>query len=192
VSIAARARDEPVATDVAKAAIGFAGLALCVTLVFLGMRAVMDIGGACADGGPYVPVQPCPAGVPLAMIGGMFGGFLFGGIATWFGSRIGGIWAAAPLLAWSAVFLSLGWNFLDYGLFNAPRAEAPIWGWVVCGVLFVIMGGLPLVVGVSVFGSGLRGAGGPMVRPRVHAVMLAAVVLGVLAGGWLFGLVAGG
>ena len=27
------------------------GLAACVTLIWLGMRAVMDIGGACAEGG---------------------------------------------------------------------------------------------------------------------------------------------
>ena len=40
--------------------VGVAGLALCLTLVFLGMRAVMDIGGACADGGPYVSRQSCP------------------------------------------------------------------------------------------------------------------------------------
>jgi hypothetical protein len=37
------------------------GLSACITLVFLGMRAVMDIGGACADGGPYVSANPCPA-----------------------------------------------------------------------------------------------------------------------------------
>lgn len=35
------------------------GLAACVIVMFLSMRAVMDIGGACASGGPYVPAQPC-------------------------------------------------------------------------------------------------------------------------------------
>ena len=49
------------------------GLAACVTFVWLGMRAVMDIGGACADGGPFVPVQPCPDGAPAAMVLGIFG-----------------------------------------------------------------------------------------------------------------------
>ena len=45
------------------------GLAVAVVLIgvalawtYLGMRAVMDIGGACATGGPYVPAQACPEG----------------------------------------------------------------------------------------------------------------------------------
>ena len=34
--------------------LGVAGLAFCITLLWLGMRAVMDLGGFCASGGPYV------------------------------------------------------------------------------------------------------------------------------------------
>jgi hypothetical protein len=127
--------------------VGAAGLAACLTWVFLGMRAVMDIGGACADGGPFVPVQPCPAGVPLLMTFGIFGLFAFGGVTAWGGARVGGAWAALPLLAWPALFLSLGWNFLEYGF--APPAElAPDggweWGWIIPGVIFVLMGAVPL------------------------------------------------
>src|SRR4051794_40100320 len=133
---------------------GVAGLAMCITLVFLGMRSVMDIGGACADGGPYVSVQPCRAGPTGALLIGMFGLFLFGGIAMWFGTRVGGIWAAAPLLAWSGLFLSLGWNFLDYGAVNPPGDEGIIWGWAFCGVTFVVMGALPLILGLAAFGDG--------------------------------------
>lgn len=40
--------------------ISVAGVAAGLTLLYLGMRAVMEIGGACADGGPYVPRQSCP------------------------------------------------------------------------------------------------------------------------------------
>src|SRR3712207_7813523 len=47
--------------------VGVAGMAACLTLVFLGMRAVMDVGGACADGGPFVIDTPCPDGVPLLL-----------------------------------------------------------------------------------------------------------------------------
>lgn len=124
-----------------------AGLALCITWLFLGMRSVMDIGGACADGGPYVPVQSCPEGVPVFMTLGMFGLFGFGGLGLYAGARVGGAWAGLPLLAWPGLFLSLGWNFLEYGI--APPAElAPdggaIWGWLVPGVIFVLMGGVPL------------------------------------------------
>jgi hypothetical protein len=121
---------------------GVAGLALCLTLLFLGMRSVMDVGGACADGGPYVSRQSCPDGVPLAMVGGIFGLFLFGGLAAVGGSRIGGRYGGLVLLAWPALFLSLGWNFLEYAF---RVADGPDIGWLICGVVFVIMGGGPLL-----------------------------------------------
>lgn len=124
--------------------VGVAGLAMCLTLVFVAMRAVLDIGGACADGGPYIPRVSCPDGVPLAMVGGIFGLFGFGGLVGWFGSRISARYAGLVLLAWPALFLSLGWNFLEYGL-RPPGEEGWAWGWLICGVLFVLMGGGPLL-----------------------------------------------
>ena len=36
---------------------------------------------------------------------------------------------------WWLLFGSLGWNFLEYGLFSGDV----MWGWVVCGVLFEAM-----------------------------------------------------
>jgi hypothetical protein len=119
------------------------GLAASVTFIWLGMRAVMDIGGACADGGPFVPVQPCPAGAAAALTLGMFGLFGFGGLGMYAGVKVGGPWVALPLLGWPALFLSLGWNFLEYG-FTAGGDEGWVWGWIIPGVLFVLMGGIPL------------------------------------------------
>ena len=84
------------------------------------MRAVMDVGGACADGGPYVSAQPCPDGTPAAMLLGAFGLFGFGALGMASGARIGG-YGWLPLLAWTGLFATLGWNFLDYGLVNPPR-----------------------------------------------------------------------
>jgi hypothetical protein len=124
--------------------VGIAGLAFCLTLLFLGMRSVMDIGGACADGGPYVSRQSCPAGTPLAMIGGIFGLFLFGGLAAVGGARIGGAYGGIVFLAWPALFLSLGWNFLEYGV-RPPGGGGLAFGWLLCGVVFVVMGGGPLL-----------------------------------------------
>lgn len=124
--------------------VGVAGLAFCLTLLFVAMRAVLDIGGACADGGPYIPQVSCPDGVPLAMIGGIFGLFLFGGITGWYGSRIGSRYAGLVFFAWPALFLSLGWNFLEYG-FRPPGEEGWAWGWLICGGLFMLMGGGPLL-----------------------------------------------
>ncbi len=131
--------------DVALYAIGVVGLVACLTLLFLGMRAVMDIGGYCADGGPHEINTHCPEGIPMVMILGVFGLFGFGGLMGWKGAAIGGVYAGLVLLAWPALFLSLGWNFLEFA-FNPPGDESGIvWGWLIPGVLFVLMGGLPLL-----------------------------------------------
>jgi len=130
--------------------ISLAGVACCITLVFLGMRAVMDIGGVCAEGGPYVPRQSCPDGVPALMIGGIWGGIIFVGLYVWQTIK----WGVPSLLAlaWPALFLSLGWNFFEYAL-DPPGDEGLVWSWLICGILFFVMGGIPLVA-----------AFGPMMR----------------------------
>ena len=124
------------------------GLAACLTLIWLAMRGVMNVGGACADGGPYVSAQPCPEGVALLMTLGIFGLFGFGALGFWAGAIVGGGWVGLPMLAWPVLFLSLGWNFLEYGA-NPPEGfgNGPELGWLIPGVIFVLMGGVPLVVG---------------------------------------------
>jgi len=119
-----------------------AGIACGITLLFLGMRSVMEVGGACADGGPYVSAQPCPRGIPLAMFGGIWGGIICVGVYIWQTAkyRVPGLVA----FAWPALFLSLGWNFLEYGI-NPPFGDGLAWGWLVCAVVFGLMGGLPLL-----------------------------------------------
>src|SRR3954468_23401584 len=134
---------------------GVAGLAMCITLVYLGMRAVMDVGGACADGGPYVSAQPCPDGVPAAMILAIFGLFLFGGMAMLGASGTGG-YGWVPLIAWTGLFAALGWNFLDYGLLSPPDGQGIEWGYVIPGVLFQLMAWIPVVVLVAGIRQGRR------------------------------------
>lgn len=126
---------------------GLAGLAAGITLVFLGMRAVMEIGGACATGGPYVPAVECPEGVPAVTLIGVFGGLAGAFLATACGARIAGPWGAIALLAWPALFISLGWNFLESG-FSPPDQEGLEWGWLFCGVVFVVMGAVPLLAAI--------------------------------------------
>ena len=115
-------------------------VAASITLVFLGMRAVMEIGGACAEGGPYVPARPCPDGAGLAMFIGIPAWFLGAGLLM-AGGSVGGRWTAAPLLAWSGLFGALGWNFLEY----AFAYGGPEWGWLICGVVFEAMAIVPLL-----------------------------------------------
>ena len=46
-------------------------LLLTMTWVYLSMRTVMDIGGSCGSGGPYVVANPCPDNVVVFMTLGM-------------------------------------------------------------------------------------------------------------------------
>jgi putative oligomerization/nucleic acid binding protein len=134
---------------VARLLVSAFGLAACVTAIFLSMRAVMDIGGACASGGPYVPVRPCPDGVPALMTIGMLGLFGFGGLGLWAGAQVGRGWAALPLLAWPALFISLGWNFLEYGIRPPGGPSGTEIGWLICGVVFVATGAIPLAIAIA-------------------------------------------
>jgi hypothetical protein len=122
--------------------IGVTGVVMCLTVLFYCMRVVMDMGGSCASGGPYVVARPCPSGVGWMTPVSIFVGLAFlGWLVAWNIGMSGPKWV---LLAWPALFLSLGYNFWDYGL-DAPGNEGADAAWIVCGVLFVLMGALPLL-----------------------------------------------
>ena len=57
--------------------LGTLGFVFCLTLMFEAMRAVMDVGGMCASGGPFEIRQECPEGAAW-----MFPVAIFGGIAS--------------------------------------------------------------------------------------------------------------
>ena len=109
-------------------------VALTITWTYLGMRAVMDIGGACATGGPYVPVQPCPEGASV-MLSRRHPGAPAGDLRR---HRRRAVTIKAPTLLlpmWVLLFGSLGWNFLEY----AFKGDGVVIGWLVCGIVFELM-----------------------------------------------------
>ena len=65
---------------------------------------------------------------------------------------------ATPVLAWAALFGSLGWNFMEYGVFDSPTGIE--WGWAIPGVLFWLMAAGPLLV-LGTVAEVLRSVGGP-------------------------------
>jgi len=145
--------------------VGVGLFAASLTILFLGMRAVMDIGGACASGGPYMPRQECPDGtwlIPVVVVTGLIGT----------GLVVAGSFSGGPqlwVLAWPALFVALGWNFLEYGVDPPPPETGLVWGWLVCAVAFLAMGGIPLVLVIAKARSLLWGAGGrpaPAPGPR--------------------------
>jgi hypothetical protein len=141
-----RERRIPSVADVLLYLLGIAGVAAGITITFLGMRAVMEVGGSCADGGPYVSAQPCPEGVALATLVGILGGIASLFLAAWKGTVIGDGATSVLFLAWPALFGALGLNFLLYGL--DPPGDEPgwAWGWLICGVVFWAMALAPLLV----------------------------------------------
>lgn len=156
------------------------GVACAVTLLFLAMRAVMEIGGACAEGGPYVPRQECPDGVPGILVGSIWGGLILAGVYVWNVVRHGV--PSFAWLFWPALFLSLGWNFFEYALDPPGEGDGLVWGWLVCGVLFAVMGGGPLVLGRHLL---LRAATARAPRRAYWIALQLAAVAGGIAGGAL-------
>jgi hypothetical protein len=127
--------------------VGTLGFVFCLTLLYQSMRAVMDVGGACASGGAYEIRTPCPEGVAWVAPVSIFGMLFFAAIGF-----LGVFSEGGPrpyVFAWSALFLALGWNFLEYG-FDPPGGGSSA-GWLVCGFVFVAMGGAPLFL---LFGKG--------------------------------------
>ncbi len=107
-------------------------VALMLTWTYLVMRSVMDVGGACAEGGAYEIARPCPGGVwmiavavPVLIITSIIGSALALGLSA----------PSVMTPMWGLLFGSLGWNFLDYGAFS----DELVWGWIVCGVVFELM-----------------------------------------------------
>jgi hypothetical protein len=147
---------------------GVAGLGLSVGILWLSMRAVMGIGGACASGGPYVPAVECPDAVVLLTPLSAFGLFLFLGLAAWGGAQLSGGWLGLLALGWPILFLSLGWNFLEFGL-RPPGGEPGevVWSWIFCAVVFGLMGGVPLVGAIWGLREARSGGDGRPARPYV-------------------------
>ncbi|MFH1474452.1 MAG: hypothetical protein ABIG85_01185, partial [Chloroflexota bacterium] len=136
----------PSAADVLLYLAGIAGVAAGITLLFLGMRAVMDIGGMCAEGRPYSIETICPEGTAFATLIGILGGLASLLLAAWKGSSIGEGAVSVLFLGWPALFGVLGFNFLQYG-FDPPGDDPGwAWGWLVCGVMFWAMAFGPLVL----------------------------------------------
>lgn len=112
-----------------------------LSLTWLAMRAVMALGGMVASGGPYAIEHAAPGWiwlVPVAIVA------LIVGMMTSKGLSDSHDTPSLYVLTWSALFLSLGYNFLDFGL-HAPGGGTSI-AWLVCAALFFLMGGGGLYV----------------------------------------------
>jgi hypothetical protein len=110
---------------------------LSFALLYAGSATVMGLGGFCASGGPYVIETQCPeavvAFVPLSIFGGLAAVAIGAVFAQGFGT---------PLVSWA-------WPVLFVGLGAAFLISSTVPGgitFLIIGVVFVIMGGAPLVL----------------------------------------------
>lgn len=118
------------------------GFAFFLTCLFFAMRGVMDLGGFVASGGPYEIAHEAPSYVwifPVSIIACSAIIFASLGSLTTGGKRMNA--SLVVWFFWPAIFLSLGWNFFEYGFFSSEGLQ---WGWIVCAVLFIAMGAAPL------------------------------------------------
>lgn len=162
------------------------GVSFAITCLYHGMRGIMRLGGMVASGGPYAIAHPAPTWVwilPVSIVFGMACFFL-----NLFSSDPDGV-NLMPL-AWPGLFLSCGWNFLEFAF--RPLGGGIAWGWLVCGVLFVLMGGLPLLLALKPAGAKIRSqlAQGQGWKPFLAQWLL--VAAGIAAGIHLFGIFTGG
>lgn len=118
-----------------------------LAVIYFAMRGVMDLGGFVASGGPYEIAHPAPNWVWLFPV--FMNLMVFSMIGTAFiKKKIGG--PNLMSLSWSALFISLGWNFAEYG-FAAEKQGGPVIAWIICAILFILMGGIPLIFLVKRF-----------------------------------------
>lgn len=111
----------------------------CFALLYIGSSVVMGLGGYCAQGGPYEIAVECPDIVAVSLPLSIFGGLAAVAIGVVFAGGFG-----MPLIswAWPVLFVGLGAAFLI-----ASAAPGGI-VFLIIGVLFVVMGLVPLVIEV--------------------------------------------
>lgn len=159
---------------------------LSLIMIYQGMRGVMELGGFVATGGPYEIAHPAPDYVWIfpvfinLMVFSMIG-------AASVGKKING--PNLMSLSWSALFLSLGWNFTELGILAVRNGEGGI-GWIICAVLFAAMGGIPLIVIIRNYAKELeknRDFSDTIPIPAKILIQMAVAAAGVFLGVRLFG-----
>ena len=119
-----------------------------LVMLYNGMRGVMELGGFVASGGPYEIAHPAPGYVWVFPV--FINVMVISMIASpTLGKKVNG--PNLMSLSWSALFISLGWNFTEFGFRTGSIA------WIICAVLFMAMGLIPLAVIIRHYASEARG-----------------------------------
>jgi len=156
-------------------------LAVFITWFLAAMRVQMEVGGSCASGGPYVVVAPCPENSTALTLVGMFGS-----VVAALAGTISAVSVGAPNLLvpyWTATSGGMATNFLVDG-FSSDGGTG--WGWVIAGVLMLLMAlpGLYLMSPWQRIYDRRAVAGAPLSRTAWWLVYLVLAAAGVAVGSW--------
>lgn len=119
--------------------VSWAVFTMSFTLLSLSMRAVVAIGGYCAEGGPYEIATHCPDKTAYLTPLSIYMGLAAVGLGV-FVTR--GLGASLALFAWPVLFIGLSLNFLESGF--DPQGMAIIG--LILGAMFFIMGAIPVLL----------------------------------------------
>ncbi|MFM9076784.1 MAG: hypothetical protein ACKORM_00905 [Solirubrobacterales bacterium] len=163
--------EEPSSNKRAVVLVSIGGIAALFVLIALALRSANEVGGFCAEGGPYVIRQGCPVGVLPVMAIGI--PLLFAcGIAYFV--ALPQTWKSLIYLAWPVLFVGLGLVFI-YSAFTASDSFGV--GAFVIGLMMAGIGAIPFLLPKAA----LRGFGYFPERedglaPQVWAILVGAVI----------------
>ena len=170
---------------------GAAGFTACLLALYTGARDIMQTdGGFCASGGPYVIAHQCSGADERLMMVGILGGLFAVAIYAGGSSALRGRASSAGLLAWTALFGLLGWNFIAEARHHTGQGAAT--GPLITGSLFLLMalgGFIPFLAALI---SDLRNGDHPdpaitAMQPLVQAAATPGAPGGPGAAGWQAG-----
>lgn len=170
-----RAEAQPRPRAVVAFTAGAFGLALSITTLWWTQRAVMDIGGYCAEGGPFVIEDRCPGSTAWLAPVSVWVGIASVAVMLWGAAGLDHSAMGLAFLGWPALFLSMGWNFLEYAV-DPPDGGGPAIGWFVCAVAFAGLG----IPGLWPARMAVRGLTGP--RTLILTLLIAGAAAGVALG----------
>jgi hypothetical protein len=146
---------------------------LSVLLIIVGLAGVVAecIGitqllktGTCASGGPYLIARPCPSGTGATI--GLFGGGMTIAILCMTAVALtggGGLFGGAGLVLWAGEFVGVGASGIVWAILSHNAQPGSKLAAYIIGVIFIPMGGIPLLLGIR---SGMSGAEDKIVSRR--------------------------
>lgn len=161
--------------------LGLTGFCLSLTILYLCMRAIMEVGGYCAEGGPYEIQVHCPSGTAVMAPLSVFSMIIFGLI--YFIYLVPNAFNFGYLF-WTALFGSLGWNFLDFTIQSYYQKTLQI-GWMICAIIFLLMAIGPVFLLSSGEFKFLMFNNQQPPTQQLHILLFAFQLIAIILGIWL-------